>query len=312
MFNRRAILVLSVLCLSHLAAAQTKGTYINFGKGCQGTGALGCPTNNPNGGQLLGNHNANTFALEVVAGGAMVVTGFELYTSGNNQNLTIPTQIYLANASNSAPLNSPAVTGSMSIGASPGWYKTSFTQKLVMKTGQKFFLSYTPSRSMKFPFVNLGNRSPAFFKTPSSLAWSLAPAAPWAWKVTCTRSGAVPTLMNRGVPTINNSFSVNLVFAKKNTGAALILGGSKTKWGPFTLPLDLTGAGARGCSLLVSFDLIFPTVVDAFGRASINLSIPNARFLIGLEFHNQFFVVDSGANNLGLAFSNGGTGKIGG
>ena len=38
------------------------------------------------------------------------------------------------------------------------------------------------------------------------------------------------------------------------------------------------------------------------------LNDPN---LVGVQFYNQYAVFDAGANNLGLAFSNGGEAKIG-
>ena len=41
------------------------------------------------------------------------------------------------------------------------------------------------------------------------------------------------------------------------------------------------------------------------------VSVIDMRTFIGLDFHNQWAVVDAKANALGLAFSDGGTGKIG-
>jgi len=123
-------------------------------------------------------------------------------------------------------------------------------------------------------------------------------------------NGAIPTLSNTGVPTINQSFSVDLSQAKASSAAGLILGASTTVWGPINLPLDLKVVGATGCNLLVSFDALGTTATDATGNGSIKFGLPNDSSLLGVGFHNQYFVLDKEANGLGLSWSNGGTGKI--
>jgi hypothetical protein len=124
--------------------------------------------------------------------------------------------------------------------------------------------------------------------------------------------GAVPVLAATSLPDIGKILTVTLAKAKASTVAVFALGASKTTWGPFPLPLDLTAAGAGGCSLLVSLDLLGGVPVDSLGAATVNLPIPNDVMLRGVVFHNQWLVVDSGANTLGIAFSNGGTATIGG
>ncbi|HHI81381.1 MAG TPA: hypothetical protein ENK02_15560 [Planctomycetes bacterium] len=87
----------------------------------------------------------------------------------------------------------------------------------------------------------------------------------------------------------------------------LILGASNTKWGAFTLPLDLTVAGAKGCKLGVSMDILIPTVTEktrADGYVSNDLPIPNISSLGGVTIHAQYMVVDPGFNSLNLRFSN--------
>ncbi len=116
---------------------------------------------------------------------------------------------------------------------------------------------------------------------------------------------AIVNLSNNGVPTINRSFSVDVSRAAANAPAALWLGASQ-----LNVPI---GAVAPGCSLLVSLDAIFGVVAtDASGNGSIPIALPNNPSLVGIQFYNQFMVVDAAANTLGLAFSNGGAGKVGG
>ncbi len=125
-----------------------------------------------------------------------------------------------------------------------------------------------------------------------------------------TGTAAMPVLSATGVPRLGSTFSVDVGGLTATTAAGLILGASKTQYGAFTLPLDLTLAGAPGCSLLASFDVVggLP-VVQGSGKVTFN--VPNQPSLAGLIFHNQFFVLDATANAMQLTWSNGGTATVG-
>ncbi|MCA8968611.1 MAG: S8 family serine peptidase [Planctomycetes bacterium] len=133
--------------------------------------------------------------------------------------------------------------------------------------------------------------------------------------VMCFRSTtlpAIPILANSLVPETNTSFDVNLARAKGNSAAALILGASKTTWGTVPLPLSLTGAGAPGCYLVASYDMLLgASATTSNGTAAFSIQVPSDASLVGKAFHNQWFVLDAGANTLGLSFSNGGTAIVG-
>lgn len=112
-------------------------------------------------------------------------------------------------------------------------------------------------------------------------------------------------LTNSGVPTINSSFNLNLSNAGASKIAILWLGGTQ-------LNASL-GAIAPGCTLYSSLDILLGAVVsNASGAGTIAFGLPNNLSLVGLTFYNQYIVLDSGANTLGITFSNGGAGKIGG
>jgi len=118
-------------------------------------------------------------------------------------------------------------------------------------------------------------------------------------------------LGNTGLPQLGGSFSIDLSGALASAPSFLINGVSNTTWGPVPLPLDLSGAGASGCNLLVSFDLISPAVSDAGGAASVRIPLPNDSRLLGFKLHGQWMTVDKPANRLGLVFTGGGTATLG-
>jgi hypothetical protein len=92
--------------------------------------------------------------------------------------------------------------------------------------------------------------------------------------------------------------------------AFLLIGASRSRWGSTPLPLDLKPLGASGCRLLVSADLVL-LMSKSGGTASFTATIPNASNLVGLTFFEQGYVLDAGANALGLVVSNGGAIKLG-
>jgi hypothetical protein len=123
-------------------------------------------------------------------------------------------------------------------------------------------------------------------------------------------ASATPRLSPTGRPILNQTFSVDLSLARASSPAILITGVSKTKWGAFNLPLDLTPLGAPGCSLLCSVELTLGLATDPAGAAKVPFSIPNTPGLVGLQWFNQFAVLDT-VNVLKLVFSNGGEAIVG-
>lgn len=93
------------------------------------------------------------------------------------------------------------------------------------------------------------------------------------------------------------------------------LGVSNAFWGPIPLPLDFTLAGAPGCSLRVSLDIMNPVLstgsaTAGYGSAKMNWGIPNIPGLKGLKIHFQTLVFDATANAFGMSMSGGLTATI--
>ncbi|HEX5051855.1 MAG TPA: hypothetical protein VFZ65_08795 [Planctomycetota bacterium] len=71
-----------------------------------------------------------------------------------------------------------------------------------------------------------------------------------------------------------------------------------------TSPVPLAAVGMPGCELLVPLDVAEFRAAVA-GRAEWTTAIPNTTALAGTTFRQQAFVLDAGANALGLVASNG-------
>ena len=127
----------------------------------------------------------------------------------------------------------------------------------------------------------------------------------------CLGSAGTPALAAGNLPLIGKTLNLGVSSAIASSGGAMFTGISKSQWGSFNLPLDLSPLGAPGCSLYVSTELFTPFNTDASGKASLGFGIPNVPALIGSSFFQQAMILDAKANKLGLAFTNAGQGTIG-
>ncbi len=130
----------------------------------------------------------------------------------------------------------------------------------------------------------------------------------WLYGLGCQGSnGLTPALSYSAAPVLGGAFKVLLANAPGTAAPAILLLGFSNA---SPLPVDLGFAGAAGCRLYVRPDFgLGAAAVN--GKASIPLAIPNSTSLVGGRFYNQWFVVDSKANKLGLTASNYGRGLMG-
>lgn len=310
-------LAVSTFCLT--ATAQ-QAAFSTFGTGCSGS-ASGrvCKSANGSATQLQNLFFSRTseVAIEVAKGvNSPLVMGFEILTRAKFTKSTVKAHIYFAD-SKGAPLTTPAVTGNMVVDTKVAWYRVTFAKPLLVKPGQKFFVSWTDprvpfSQVILWPVPTTGTKGTSYHREANSGAWNRGPFTinPWAWRVLCPGGSAVPALSNTGLPKLGTTYAVDLSKAKAKTAAILITGLSKQTWGPIKLPLDLSPLGAKGCSLLVSYDITAATATSAGGTASSSIPVPNDKNLTGIQVHHEWMVVDA-ANALGLVFSNGGTATLG-
>jgi hypothetical protein len=115
----------------------------------------------------------------------------------------------------------------------------------------------------------------------------------------CKGSNGEPEMSLGGSAQLGGKVSVGLVNGPKSSGAALFLGLSNGA----PLPVDLAVAGAKGCKLYVTTDIVFGAATDASGMATATLPIPKDTTLIGGRFYLQWFPLDKAANGLGWTAS---------
>ncbi len=310
---------LAALIPAAVLPAQT-GSHTTFGAGCSGTGFSICWKNNARGGSLLPLFSIGTwpqYAIELkTANSAAVLSGFWLYTKKRSfQSGQAAAFIYLA-GTNGLPRAKPAATGSIKVGTALGWYKAVFPKPFIVTANTTFFLSWDIANPFKppfdYPLVRGGVTWKAYGRNGSSV-WRLqTPALPWAFQVECAGgTPQLPVLSYTNPPSIGQSYTIDLKGVRAPGSAVLLFGASNAKWGAFTLPLNLGFLGAAKCALLVSPDLLAPVPISAPGGVSFPVRLPPDRTLLGKRLHNQWMVLDLGANRLGWIFSNGGTSTIG-
>ncbi|MEE9127512.1 MAG: hypothetical protein V3U11_10260 [Planctomycetota bacterium] len=247
-----------------------------------------------------------------------VVFGFEIFTKSSAKR-TFPAYIYLPD-SKGLPQANPLATTSITTDTRLGWYRAAFAKPVILGTNKTYFISWEPGKSLnklcEDPKAKGGTTWTHYHKTFffGRLQW-FGPfkTEPWAFRVLCSpRSNVNPILSSTGAPSLGNkSFAVNLSGATTNARVIAAFGSSNTSWNGTSLPLDMSPMGAPKCSLLVSPDLFVFLSSDANGRASVTLPIPNDSKLLGKNFHCQWAIADSTANQLGMILSNGGSGVLG-
>jgi hypothetical protein len=136
------------------------------------------------------------------------------------------------------------------------------------------------------------------------------------------RLGARPTTFGQGCPgtggalaeigadyfpAIGGRFIVRAYGARPSIAALLALSP-----GAAATPIDMSGIGAPRCLFYPNPAVLFFffTSTDATGCASVDLSLPYDRSLIGGPLYMQWLLVDAGVNPAGLVVSNGLKGAI--
>lgn len=123
-------------------------------------------------------------------------------------------------------------------------------------------------------------------------------------------NGRAPAVAYRGGPRLGGKWAVEVRNARPRAGAVLILGGSRTTFGGYRLPLRLDFLGMSGCWLYTDMLVDLSVTIDNSGGGGVSIPIPNQPFLKDGHVTGQFFVLDPGAPGLGVVASDGLEGVI--
>ncbi|MBL8898716.1 MAG: hypothetical protein JNM84_13850 [Planctomycetes bacterium] len=120
----------------------------------------------------------------------------------------------------------------------------------------------------------------------------------------CAGTQGTPQLAGAGAPVLGGASQLLLSSAPQSRPFALILGFSKTSYGPLSLPFDLGLVGAPSCALRTSIDVALNGWTDAQGQAGYAFACPVDPLLVGAHLYAQALCLDPLANALGAITSN--------
>jgi len=108
-----------------------------------------------------------------------------------------------------------------------------------------------------------------------------------------------------GRPVLGQTASATIVNAPLPV-AAVAVGGSNQFFGPFALPVTLSGIGMTGCDLWQSADILgLGTSPLTPSTLSFSVAIPNVPSLVGAHLYIQAYAFAPGVNPLQIIISNG-------
>lgn len=298
---RSTLAIATVLICSPILLAQT-GTFTIYGTGCGGGGGSACVTSNTTG-NFAGNAGGTVnFAILANSGNAVrIICGIELYcklrgSSSANMN------VWIYDATTAGKPGTLQRTTTMPMTNTLKWHKATFTP-LIILPNKAFFIVIDNRVSLNLPLMTTGTNVTHYHSGPPTWRGPYT-SVRWNYKVICCGSGTVPLLSNSGVPTIGQSFSVNLSSAAASSTALFTVGVGRTN-------IDMAIIGAPGCRLYTNPLLILSMTTGTTGTASLNITIPNDSTLVGTPFNTQWAVIQPGVNPAGILFTAGGEGKVG-
>jgi len=118
----------------------------------------------------------------------------------------------------------------------------------------------------------------------------------------CKSSAGLPVLNGAALPWTDSTMILEATPVPAAAPVLASLGLSKANWGAITLPLDLTVFGASGCRLYTGLDVVV-VAPTTNGTATLAVPIPAMPALAGAKLFDQFLILDTSANSLGIAFS---------
>lgn len=122
--------------------------------------------------------------------------------------------------------------------------------------------------------------------------------------VTCIGTAGLAQHTAFGQARIGMTGYYRLSGAPANANTFLIFGLSNTVWNGINLPVDLGIIGAAGCPASIDHLIVLPGLAGASGNRQVSYVYPNVAAFVGRLLFSQYFIVDPGANALGLVTTN--------
>jgi hypothetical protein len=309
------------------AAAQVPATYTYSDPGCNGSSHSSCLTLNDLNPVLQVASLPNEYAYPVIntTAVAIQVVGFEIYTQTNTGNVERGiTGLCLDNSGpNATVLTAPAAafhaTGTITVGATAGWYATTVVPPLVVLPGEVFWFTCEAFSRIAPPQHSTtgGVAGPVsnYYRRPSlnANAWTRSVSvARQIFRIRCASDfPSVPYVSASNAPVLGQSITLTLGGGLPLSFGFLIFSSDNTNWFGLPTPVDLTPFGAPSCFVNCTWQDVFTLGLDAQGQAAIAGTVPNFPAFSGVSFYNQGLVLAPGVNALNLLVSNLGTGVIG-
>ena len=104
----------------------------------------------------------------------------------------------------------------------------------------------------------------------------------------CSGAAGTPNLVGTPIPTLGSQASYRVQGV--NGYVFWVFGFSRTQWLGQPLPLPVPLAGAPGCDVNVSMDVVLPPMP---ATVPVRLTIPAVPALVGFELYTQAFVTDA-------------------
>jgi hypothetical protein len=142
----------------------------------------GCVSLNPSGGTLsVAGFATAWFLHRVVAPRKMSVVSFDFFCRMSTSTTVVNTGLF--KESGGLPASTPWRTSRMSVGTSPGWYRSTLSSSEEFNKGQVFYIGFqVPSSAFK-PALTGGNSGTYYWNTSSP--WKGPYTGKFGWRVNC-------------------------------------------------------------------------------------------------------------------------------
>jgi len=258
-----------------------------------------CVSLNNGGGVLNTQTLPNEYCYGVKFPNPTVLVGFQLHTiSPVAPVATMTCGVYRESAVPGMPDLNPVATGSMTVTNKAEWYTCRLTKPVIIKAGEALWFSQYDSTNILAASLSSG-KSPTL-----STYWRRPPGGgtPWAvtgivqypaWRALCGNNLA---FFNDGVPKLGGSMKLMIQGGPASAPAAVFFGVKNP-----SLKIGM-------CTSLYSSGEVAVTVpTNNGGGATFTLKIPNAAYMDGAVFHNQWWMLSKS----GVSGSSGGMGTVG-